>query len=113
MKYFILKTTANLSTGGTAIDVTDSVHPANIHIAERAIRIVGLDIGGVDIVAPDITTPLSENNGGIVELNAAPGFRMHLQPTKGLPRNVAEPVIRHALSTRLFINYSYYSCNWY
>ena len=89
----LLKTTANLSTGGTAIDVTDFVHPANIHIAERAIRIVGLDIGGVDIVAPDITTPLSENNGGIVELNAAPGFRMHLQPTKGLPRNVAEPVL--------------------
>ena len=88
-----LKTTANLSTGGTAIDVLDSVHPANVHIAERAIQIVGLDIGGVDIVAPDITTSISENGGGIVELNAAPGFRMHLQPTKGLGRNVAEPVI--------------------
>lgn len=88
-----LKTTANLSTGGTAIDVFDSVHPANVHIAERAIRIVGLDIGGVDIVVPDINTPITENGGGIVELNAAPGFRMHLQPTKGLPRNVAEPVI--------------------
>jgi len=88
-----LKTTANLSTGGTAIDVLDSVHPTNVHIAERAIRIVGLDIGGVDIVAPDINTPISENGGGIVELNAAPGFRMHLHPTKGLPRNVAEPVI--------------------
>ncbi len=88
-----LKTTANLSTGGTAIDVLDSVHPANVHIAERAIQIVGLDIGGVDIVAPDITSPISENGGGIVELNAAPGFRMHLQPTKGLARNVAEPVI--------------------
>jgi len=88
-----LKTTANLSTGGTAIDVLDSVHPANVHIAERSIQIVGLDIGGVDIVAPDITSPISENGGGIVELNAAPGFRMHLQPTKGLARNVAEPVI--------------------
>lgn len=88
-----LKSTANLSTGGTAVDVLDSVHPANVHIAERAIKIVGLDIGGVDIVAPDVTTPLSENGGGIVEINAAPGFRMHLQPTDGLPRNVAEPVI--------------------
>ena len=88
-----LKTTANLSTGGTAIDILDSVHPANIHIAERAIKIIGLDIGGVDIVAPDVTTPLPENGGGIVEINAAPGFRMHLQPTEGLARNVAEPVI--------------------
>ena len=90
---FYLKTTANLSTGGTAIDILDSIHPANVHIAERAIKIIGLDIGGVDIVAPDVTTPLSENGGGIVEINAAPGFRMHLQPTYGLARNVAEPVI--------------------
>jgi cyanophycin synthetase len=88
-----LKTTANLSTGGTAIDVLDSIHPANIHIAERAIKIIGLDIGGVDIVAPNVTTPLPENGGGIVEINAAPGFRMHLQPSEGLARNVAEPVI--------------------
>ena len=88
-----LKTTANLSTGGTAIDILDSVHPANVHIAERAIKIIGLDIGGVDIVALDVTTPLPENGGGIVEINAAPGFRMHLQPTEGLARNVAEPVI--------------------
>ncbi|MBT5362624.1 MAG: cyanophycin synthetase [Candidatus Marinimicrobia bacterium] len=88
-----LKTTANLSTGGTAIDILDSVHPANIHIAERAIKIIGLDIGGVNIVAPNVTTPLTENGGGIVEVNAAPGFRMHLQPTEGLARNVAEPVI--------------------
>ena len=88
-----LKTTANLSTGGTAVDITDEVHPANVHIAERAIRLIGLDIGGVDIIAPDLTTPLNENGGGIVEINAAPGFRMHLQPTSGLARNVAEPVI--------------------
>ncbi|PXF18498.1 MAG: cyanophycin synthetase, partial [Methanobacteriota archaeon] len=88
-----LKTTANLSTGGTAMDITDEVHPANVHIAERAIRLIGLDIGGVDIIAPDLTTPLNENGGGIVEINAAPGFRMHLQPTSGLARNVAEPVI--------------------
>ncbi len=88
-----LKTTANLSTGGTAADITDEVHPANVHIAERAIQLIGLDIGGVDIIAPDLTTPLNENEGGIVEINAAPGFRMHLQPTSGLARNVAEPVI--------------------
>ena len=88
-----LKTTANLSTGGTAVDITDEVHPANVHIAERAIQLIGLDIGGVDIIAPNLTTPLNENGGGIVEINAAPGFRMHLQPTSGLARNVAEPVI--------------------
>ena len=88
-----LKTTANLSTGGTAVDITDEMHPANVHIAERAIRLIGLDIGGVDIIAPDLTTPINENGGGIVEINAAPGFRMHLQPTLGLARNVAKPVI--------------------
>ena len=88
-----LKTTANLSTGGTAIDITDEVHSANVHIAERAIQLIGLDVGGVDIIAPDLTTPLDENGGGIVEINAAPGFRMHLQPTSGLARNVAEPII--------------------
>jgi len=59
-----LKTTANLSTGGTAIDILDSVHPANVHLAERAIKIIGLDIGGVDIVADNVTTPLTENGGG-------------------------------------------------
>jgi cyanophycin synthetase len=92
-KLLYLKTTANLSTGGTAVDILNSVHPSNIHIAERAIKIIGLDIGGVDIVAENVTTPLTDNGGGIVEINAAPGFRMHLQPTKGLARNVAEPVI--------------------
>jgi cyanophycin synthetase len=67
-----LKTTANLSTGGTAIDVLDSVHPANVHIAERSIRVVGLDIGGVDIVAPDITSPISENGGFTGAAGSAP-----------------------------------------
>lgn len=88
-----LKTTANLSTGGTAIDITDRVHPANIELAERISRLVDLDICGIDIVAPDIETPLIDNCGGVVEVNAAPGFRMHLSPTEGRPRPVGEAVV--------------------
>ncbi|HEX8412018.1 MAG TPA: cyanophycin synthetase [Thermoanaerobaculia bacterium] len=88
-----LKTTANLSTGGTSIDVTDRVHPANIEMAERISCLVGLDIAGIDVVAPSIETPVSENGGGIVEVNAAPGFRMHLAPTEGKPRPVGEAVV--------------------
>jgi len=88
-----LKTTANISTGGTAIDRTDDVHPFNVSLFERIARIVGLDIAGIDVVAPDVTTPLSENGGGIIEVNAAPGFRMHIAPSDGLARNVAEPVV--------------------
>jgi cyanophycin synthetase len=88
-----LKTTANLSTGGTSTDVTDMVHPDNIFMAERIARIVGLDICGIDIMSPDISVPFNDNRGCVLEVNAAPGFRMHLAPTKGLARNVAEPVI--------------------
>ena len=88
-----LKPTANLSTGGTATDITDFVHPTNIVMAERIARIIGLDICGIDIMAPDLSVPITENGGAILEVNAAPGFRMHLDPTEGLPRNVAEPVI--------------------
>ncbi len=88
-----LKPTANLSTGGTATDVTDYVHPTNIFMAERIARIIGLDICGIDIMAEDLSTPITENGGSVLEVNAAPGFRMHLDPTEGLPRNVAEPVI--------------------
>ncbi|MBL7812227.1 MAG: cyanophycin synthetase [Bacteroidetes bacterium] len=88
-----LKPTANLSTGGTATDVTDLVHPDNVFMCERIARIIGLDICGIDIMAPDLTVPISENGGAILEVNAAPGFRMHIEPTEGLPRNVAEPVI--------------------
>jgi cyanophycin synthetase len=88
-----LKPTANLSTGGTATDVTDHVHPSNIILCERIARIIGLDICGIDIMAPDLETPISENGGAVLEVNAAPGFRMHLEPTEGLARNVAEPVI--------------------
>ena len=89
----LLKTTANLSTGGTAVDVTDRVHPANIELAERIACLVDLDIAGIDVVATSIETPLDENGGGIVEVNAAPGFRMHLAPTEGKPRPVGEAVI--------------------
>ncbi len=89
----LLKTTANLSTGGTSTDVTDEVHPANIVMCERIAKIIGLDICGIDIMASDLRTPVSENGGAILEVNAAPGFRMHIEPAEGLPRNVAEPVI--------------------
>ncbi|NLN32608.1 MAG: cyanophycin synthetase [Flavobacteriaceae bacterium] len=88
-----LKSTANLSTGGTSVDVTDMVHPENIFLAERISRIIGLDICGIDIMAENLTQPLQENGGVILEVNAAPGFRMHLAPSEGLPRNVAAPVI--------------------
>jgi cyanophycin synthetase len=89
----LLKPTANLSTGGTSTDVTDEVHPVNIFLAERIAKIIGLDICGIDIMANDLKTPLLENGGAVLEVNAAPGFRMHVEPSEGLPRNVAEPVV--------------------
>lgn len=92
-KKVILKDTANLSTGGTAEDVTDKVHPSNVVMAERISRIIGLDICGIDVMTTDISKPLSETQGAVLEVNAGPGFRMHLSPTTGLPRNVAAPVI--------------------
>ncbi len=88
-----LKPTANLSTGGTATDVTDFVHPTNVFMCERIARIIGLNICGIDIMADDLSVPITENGGAVLEVNAAPGFRMHLDPTEGLARNVAEPVI--------------------
>ncbi len=90
---FLLKPTANLSTGGTSSDVTDEVHPANVFMFERIAKIIGLDICGIDVMATDLRTPVSENGGAILEVNAAPGFRMHIEPAEGLPRNVAEPVV--------------------
>jgi cyanophycin synthetase len=89
----LLKPTANLSTGGTSTDVTDEVHPANIFMCERIARIIGLDICGIDIMAADLRTPVTENGGAILEVNAAPGFRMHIEPSEGLARNAAEPVV--------------------
>ncbi|MDH3699416.1 MAG: cyanophycin synthetase, partial [Flavobacteriaceae bacterium] len=89
----ILKDTANLSTGGTAEDVTDIVHPANVSMAERISKIIDLDICGIDVMTSDISKPLSATGGAVLEVNAGPGFRMHLAPTTGLPRNVAAPVV--------------------
>jgi cyanophycin synthetase len=88
-----LKTTANLSTGGTATDVTDDVHPENIQMFERIARTIGLDICGIDIMATDLSIPIRKTGGAVIEVNAAPGFRMHLQPSQGKPRNVAAPVL--------------------
>lgn len=89
----LLKPTANLSTGGTSEDVTDRVHPSNIFLAERIAKIIGLDICGIDVMAKDLETPLRQSGGAVLEVNAAPGFRMHIEPAVGIPRNVAEPVI--------------------
>jgi cyanophycin synthetase len=88
-----LRATANLSTGGIAIDRTDNIHPENIWLAQRVAKIIGLDIAGIDVVTPDISKPLKELNGVIVEVNAAPGFRMHAAPSVGLPRNVGAAVL--------------------
>ncbi|KKI98829.1 cyanophycin synthetase [Prochlorothrix hollandica] len=88
-----LRATANLSTGGIAIDRTDEIHPENLWLAQRIVKIIGLDIAGIDIVTDDISRPLRENNGVVVEVNAAPGFRMHVSPSVGQARNVAAPVI--------------------
>lgn len=88
-----LRDTANLSTGGIAIDRTDEIHPENIWLAQRVSKVVGLDIAGIDIVTPDISQPLGAINGVIVEVNAAPGFRMHAAPSVGLPRNVGAAVL--------------------
>jgi cyanophycin synthetase len=90
---FYLASTANLSTGGTAIDRTGEIHYETRELARRAAMVIGLDIAGIDIVSPDISQPLREVGGGIVEVNAGPGFRMHLQPSVGQPRNVARHVI--------------------
>jgi cyanophycin synthetase len=89
----ILRNNANLSTGGTATDVTDDVHPDFAARAIAAAQMIGLDIAGVDIVCNNVLRPLEEQGGGIVELNAAPGLRMHLQPSYGKGRAVGEAII--------------------
>jgi cyanophycin synthetase len=88
-----LRSTANLSTGGTATDVTDIIHPDNREMAVRAIRAIGLDVGGVDFLSTNIAESYRSIGGGICEVNAAPGFRMHVAPSEGTPRDVAGPVI--------------------
>ncbi len=89
----LLRDNSNLSTGGTATDVTDEVHPDNVAIAELAARAIGLDIAGVDVVTPNIRRPMLEQGGGIVEVNAAPGLRMHISPAEGKPRPVGDAVV--------------------
>ena len=88
-----LRSTANLSTGGTATDVTDIIHPDNRDMAVRAVRAIGLDVGGVDFISPNIAESYKSIGGGICEINAAPGFRMHVAPSEGTPRDAAGPVI--------------------
>jgi cyanophycin synthetase len=88
-----LRLTANLSTGGTATDMTDVVHPDNAEMAVRAILAIGLDIGGVDFLTPDITQSYKDVGGAVCEVNAAPGFRMHTAPSEGRPRDAAGKVI--------------------
>ncbi len=90
---FYLRSTANLSTGGTAIDVTDEVHPDNRAMAIRAVGAVGLDVGGVDFLSEDISQSYKDIGGAIVEVNAAPGFRMHVSPSEGQSRDVAGKVM--------------------
>jgi cyanophycin synthetase len=88
-----LRSTGNLSTGGTALDMTDVVHPDNAEMAVRAVSAIGLDVGGVDFLTTDITRSYKEIGGAICEVNAAPGFRMHMAPSAGRARDVAGPVI--------------------
>jgi len=89
----LIRRNANLSTGGTAIDVTERVHPAVAACAVDAAKIIGLDIAGIDVVAQDISRPLAEQGGVIVEVNAAPGLRMHLEPSVGISRPVSEAIV--------------------
>ncbi|HET7464714.1 MAG TPA: cyanophycin synthetase, partial [Longimicrobium sp.] len=88
-----LRSTANLSTGGTSIDRTDEIHPDNVTACEMAAGIVGLDIAGIDVLSPDISVPFRENGAVIIEVNAAPGLRMHTHPSEGAARNVGAPII--------------------
>ena len=92
-----LTLTGNMSTGGISIDRTFEAHPENIEIAEEAAQVVGLDIAGIDFIAPDITQPVRETGGGICEVNAAPGFRMHTHPTVGRSAVRGEAGDRHAV----------------
>lgn len=88
-----LRENANLSTGGIAVDVTGKIHPETIQLVLRAVRLVGLDVAGVDLVAVDLGRPLDTDNGAVIEINAAPGIRMHHYPAKGKPRNVAGAIV--------------------
>jgi cyanophycin synthetase len=89
----LIRRNANLSTGGTAEDVTDAVHPDIAARAVEAARVVGLDVAGIDLLAKDIARPLNEQQAAVVEVNAGPGLRMHLQPSAGAPRPVAQAIV--------------------
>jgi cyanophycin synthetase len=89
----LLRENANLSTGGTAWDVTFKVHPDNAALAVRAASIIGLDVAGIDLVAPDLAEPVKPGSGAVIEVNAAPGIRMHLYPSRGRGRNVAAMIL--------------------
>lgn len=88
-----IKETANVSQGGMPVDVTDEVHPDNVFLAERIAKVMDLDVCGIDILSPDLTVPLYDNNGAVVEVNAAPGIRMHITPAEGKGINVADKII--------------------
>jgi cyanophycin synthetase len=88
-----LKLSGSLKNGGTALDITQQVHPMNQYLAERAARIIGLNVAGVDIVSENIRDSILESGGKIIEVNAAPDFRMHLKPTHGMDRDVAKPLV--------------------
>ncbi len=90
-----LRENANLSTGGTACDVTDQVHPSYFDLATRAAKIIGLDVAGIDLVARDIVEPYNPGSSAIIEINAAPGIRMHHYPSSGQPQNVAKAIVDH------------------
>ena len=92
-RFVQLKLTGNMSTGGTSIDRTDDIHQDNCEIARQAAMVVGLDVAGIDFVAPDISRSVRQTGGAIVEVNAGPGFRMHTHPTEGHPRHVGRAVI--------------------
>lgn len=94
-KTIFLKETANLSTGGIAVDVTDLIHPDNRGMCERAARIIGLDVCGIDLILEDISVSWMDQTGGIIEVNAGPGIRMHLYPSKGKARDVGREIIDH------------------
>lgn len=88
-----LRSIANTSAGGTSMDATDLVHPENIFLAERIARILGLKVCGIDIISPDIGVPYNLNNASVIEVNATPGLRLHMDPAEGQPRNAAAAVI--------------------
>lgn len=88
-----LRGTANLSTGGTAKDVTDAVHDEIRRLCERTARVVGLDVCGIDLVAPSVASPLPRSGAGVIEVNAAPGLRMHHFPSEGMPRDAGKAVV--------------------